>query len=214
MHTKTATLALFALIAASNAAPLSDRRSWSQQTPGLSRRANPSCSDKATTNSKTEGDCANTPNATGFKAGAVTAACNIPVKGSGEKGICYVGVATVAQRRSPEDDPTDPPAPEGSDGKEPSESTDQPPEPSETPEKQPQAASPCPETPSQSPIDAPPADASPSSKSPAPAATTTTPSAPPSQNAGPGKQIGKGVTQPGDVTWIGKSLFKFFGGLF
>ncbi|KAF5384303.1 hypothetical protein D9615_003097 [Tricholomella constricta] len=134
MHTKAAILALLALIAAaSTAAPLSDRRSWSDaQRSALRRRANPQCNDEAETygvsSGLTEGDCANMANATGFKAESVSSACSIPVAGSGQKGICYLGgdAAEQPNESGGGGEPKDPPGGSGSpDENGPCDSTDQ-----------------------------------------------------------------------------------------
>ncbi|KAG6916721.1 hypothetical protein DXG01_005601 [Tephrocybe rancida] len=113
MHTKSITLALLALIAASSAAPLADRLSWSSaQRQGLSAQADADCNDEAATyglaSGKTEADCANTEGATGFRVGSATSACSFPTKGSGKKGICYLGDA-AAQRQVTEEEPSEPP---------------------------------------------------------------------------------------------------------
>jgi len=239
MHTKTATLALFALIAASNAAPLSDRLSWSYaqrdalQRHTLSRRASPDCNDEVPTygvgSGKTEDDCANTAHATGFKVESVSAACSLPTKGSQKKGICYLGGAGPL-RRSPQEDPVEPPAPEsgasgegpaGKKEKNPCEGKEKPAESSETLDEQPDTdPSTSPETVLKPPVKAPAVVESPPSQPPTPSetpvATTKTPSTTaPNTNGTPGLHSGNGKGKKEEsMAWIGKSLFKMFGGLF
>ncbi|KAF8060633.1 hypothetical protein FPV67DRAFT_1510851, partial [Lyophyllum atratum] len=199
----------------------------------LSRRASPDCNDEVPTyglaSGKTENDCANIAHATGFRAESASAACSIPAKGSQKKGICYLGGAGPL-RRSPEEVTVEPAAPEGGAGgedgegkkeKKPCEGNEKPVGSSETPDKQPDTdPSTSPETVLKSPVKAP-ADVDPTpSQPPTPSETPVVPTKTPSATAAntngtPGLHSGKGNGKKDDsIAWIGKSLFKMFGGLF
>ncbi|GLB44193.1 hypothetical protein LshimejAT787_1601230 [Lyophyllum shimeji] len=112
--------------------------------------------------------------------------------------------------------------------KKPKEPADQPPESSETPEEESgDAQPPSPEMPPQSPVQAPaPAEAPPPKSStpsappkvPGPSATPpVTANTPgittPRPNGVPGNH-NTGTQSPADLAWVGKSMFKIFGGLF
>ncbi|KAG6856382.1 hypothetical protein H0H87_005079 [Tephrocybe sp. NHM501043] len=203
MHTKAATLTCLALIAASLAAPVSNRRTAKPNQGAIAEGSSAVCNQEAITfnldSGKTENDCANISGATGFRATSATTECRLPVMGSGTKGICYGG-ALVNQRRSPEEVGGEPAAEdgEGAAKEEPA-----------TPAKI--DALPCSEE-GQSPVQV-----------PKPSPTVTSSTLVPTITDKPGPPNAHGPHHPpppthhkgdNEYTWLGTAVFKMLGGLF
>lgn len=217
---------------------LNERDITTKHEPNLRGEPKPRCSDEATTygpeSGTTESSCAAIEGVTGFRE-ASDKDCRLPVRGNEIKGFCFV--ETTVTRRSPEEDAT-PPAdndpPETPDATDPSaqqvigasSKTDTAPpvssektsEPPCDPSDEAQQPLPSQVPPPQGPVK-PPSATSTASSSSATQSITDVPNnstANPHPAPPPWAVLSGGPKNDGfaGLSWLGRSLFKMFGGIF